>query len=111
MSDFEEEVCRVVAMLGEGEVVSYGDVAAVAGRPGAPRAVGRIMSLRGVELPWWRVVYADGTLPSAKPPYQVEMLRAEGVVVRDGRVVQSPAGRFRATTTRPSRDFRRARDG
>ncbi len=91
---FEEEVLQVVALLDEGEVVSYGDVAAVAGRPGAPRVVGRIMSKRGDEVPWWRVVYADGRLPTAKPPHQVELLRAEGVVVRHGRVIEARIGRF-----------------
>ncbi|MDQ3178691.1 MAG: MGMT family protein [Actinomycetota bacterium] len=94
MSAFEEEVLRVVAMLGEGEVVSYGDVAHVAGRPGAHRAVGRIMSTRGDEVPWWRVVYADGGLPAAKPPHQVQLLRAEGVLVREGRVIEARIGRF-----------------
>ena len=94
MTGFEDEVCRVVAMLAEGEVVSYGDVAAVAGRPAAPRAVGRVMATRGDELPWWRVVYSDGRLPAGKPPDQLQLLSSEGVVIRDGRVVDAPWGRF-----------------
>lgn len=81
-------------MLAEGEVVSYGDIAAVAGRPGAPRAVGRILALRGAELPWWRVVYSDGRLSSANPGEQLARLLAEGVLVHDYRVVAAPLGRF-----------------
>ncbi len=94
MTSFDEEVMRVIAMLAHGEVVSYGDVAAVAGRPGAPRAVGRMLSRSGADLPWWRVVYSDGRLSRANPAEQTALLRAEGVVVHDGRVVDAPIGRF-----------------
>lgn len=91
---FEAEVHRVVSFLAPGEVVSYSDVAHDAGRPGAARAVGMVMARSGGELPWWRVVYSDGRIPPPNPTEQVERLRAEDVIVRDGRVVESPAGRF-----------------
>ncbi len=47
-----------------------------------------------VELPWWRVVRADGRIVTNKAGRQAELLRAEGVVVRDGRVVAARIGRF-----------------
>ena len=83
-----------VASLREGEVVSYGDVAARAGRPDAPRAAGALLAKSMTSLPWWRVVYASGKLAPCNPDLQMEKLQEEGVVVRSGRVVESPLGRF-----------------
>ena len=67
-----------------GEVVSYGDVAEVAGYPGRSRAVGRLLATTAVEVPWWRVVRSDGRLATTPPTEQAGLLRAEGVVVRRG---------------------------
>lgn len=83
--DFEAEVVRVLESLRPGEVVSYGEVAEQAGFPGAARAVGNL--LRTSEgLPWWRVVTAGGRLVPGHEVKQTRLLRAEGVVVREGRV-------------------------
>ena len=84
----------VVADLAPGEVVSYGDVAERAGRPGAARAAGSVLARSMGSVPWWRVVYADGRLPVCGPEEQTSRLRAEGVDVDGGRVRCSPAGRF-----------------
>ena len=54
-----EDVSAVLRDLRRGEVVSYGEVARRAGYPGAARAVGNVLA-RGVGVPWWRVVRADG---------------------------------------------------
>ena len=85
MSDFTAAVHEAIAALQPGEVVSYGEIAAQAGRPGAARAVGRILSASD-GLPWWRVVRADGTIAVHKASEQAALLRAEGLVVRNGRV-------------------------
>ena len=63
-STFEAAVHAVLAAVPVGEVVTYGEVAAEAGRPGAARAVGRVMATSDGELPWWRVVAADAPSPS-----------------------------------------------
>ena len=57
----------MIASLAPGEVVSYGDVAHDAGRPGAARAVGALLASTDVELPWWRVVRGDGRIVTGKP--------------------------------------------
>jgi methylated-DNA-protein-cysteine methyltransferase-like protein len=80
---FARAVHRVVASLPEGGCASYAEVAAEAGRPGAARGVGTVLS-RSQGLPWWRVVRADGTLPKGEE--QARRLRAEGVSIIDGRV-------------------------
>ncbi len=93
-TDFERRVIGVIVALGEGEVVSYGDVAHDAGYPGRARAVGALLARSGAELPWWRVVRSDGTLAAPPASDQAAALRAEGVMVRSGRVVKAPRGRF-----------------
>jgi alkylated DNA nucleotide flippase Atl1 len=77
----------VIADLVAGEVVSYGEVARRAGRRGAARAVGGFLAEHGGDLPWWRVVRADGSLAVHKPAEQARRLRVEGVEVAGGRVV------------------------
>ncbi|MBA2496590.1 MAG: MGMT family protein, partial [Acidimicrobiia bacterium] len=57
MDTFAERVRTVLRSLEPGQVVSYGDVAAEAGRPGAGRGVGQVLAGAGDALPWWRVVY------------------------------------------------------
>ena len=68
-----------------GFVASYGDVA-----PGAPRFAGTVLhAVDDPDLPWWRVVRADGTL--AKGARQRRLLVAEGVPFRGERVEMGAA--------------------
>ena len=88
-----EEVLEIVDQIPEGKVLTYGDVAELVGSRGA-RFVGNIMSRYGSDVPWWRVVRGDGRIVTGNPARQAALLRAEGVVVRHGRVVSAPVGRF-----------------
>jgi methylated-DNA-protein-cysteine methyltransferase-like protein len=98
----EREIIDVLMALGDGEVTTYGDVAAVAGHPRQARLVGRILATTAVEVPWWRVVAASGHLRAGDTALQSELLRADGVRVVDGRVVEAPIGRF-SRRVRPRR--------
>jgi methylated-DNA-protein-cysteine methyltransferase-like protein len=89
VTPLQERIRATVANLAVGEVVSYGEVARRAGRPGAARGVGAFLAEHGGSLPWWRVVRADGSLAVHKPTEQARRLRAEGVEVRAGRVVDA----------------------
>ena len=71
------------------------DVAHDAGFPGRARAVGSLLAGSDLELPWWRVVRSDGRLATDPSSAQSALLRAAGVTVRAGRVVDAPIGRFR----------------
>ena len=84
--DFTDAVIEVLEALEPGDVMAYGEVATEAGYPGAARAVGNLLR-RTPGLPWWRVVTAAGRLAPGNETRQAELLRAEGVTVRDGRVV------------------------
>jgi alkylated DNA nucleotide flippase Atl1 len=78
---FDERVLRVVEAIPPGRVMSYGDVAEYLGE-GGPRQVGQVMSRGTGDLPWWRVIRADGSPP---PGHEAECLaaqRAEGTPMR-----------------------------
>ena len=76
----EVEVLERVREIPEGFVRTYGDVS-----PGAPRFAGTVLfQADELDLPWWRVVRADGSL--AKGDRQRALLRAEGVPFHGQRV-------------------------
>lgn len=86
--DFTARVLAVVADLPPGTLLTYGEVAAEAGSPGAARAVGTVMARFGDQVPWWRVVPASGRLAASLAPRQSAALRREGIEVTDGRIRQ-----------------------
>jgi methylated-DNA-protein-cysteine methyltransferase related protein len=92
MTPWEEEIAGVLRSLRPGEVVTYGEVAMEAGRPGAARSVGRFLAGSGGEYPWWRVVTASGRLVPGHEAQQARRLTAEGVEVdvARGRVLSQP---------------------
>jgi len=92
VTPFQRATAEVIAALRPGEVMTYAEVAAEAGRPGAAQAVGNV--LRTVEgLPWWRVVPSSGRLYCTHAPTQRPLLEAEGVSVGEDRriVATQPA--------------------
>ena len=77
LSSFARSVHDVVAGIGEGDVMTYAEVAAEAGHPGAARGVGSVM--RASEgLPWWRVVNSSLRISTKPPERQADLLRSEG---------------------------------
>jgi methylated-DNA-protein-cysteine methyltransferase-like protein len=89
VTEFENAALEVIARLQPGEVVSYGEVAAEAGFPGAARAVGSLLRKTGADVPWWRVVGAGGHLRSPDSARQARLLTDEGVLVINGSVVSA----------------------
>lgn len=58
---FKEKVYKIVSKIPKGKTLTYGEVAELAGSPGAFRAVGNIMSKNwDPKIPCHRVVRADG---------------------------------------------------
>ncbi|MGH3785839.1 MAG: MGMT family protein [Pseudonocardiaceae bacterium] len=92
-----ERVRGVVAAIPAGSVLAYGDVAARAGLPGRARLIGRILAEDGYDLPWHRVLRADGTPAPHLAAEQLARLRAEGVLAEGGRVLMR---RYRAEPSR-----------
>src|SRR6185295_865322 len=88
-----------------GRVATYGDIAALAGRPLASRAVGNIMRNCGEPgVPCHRVIAAGGALGGFGGNLQMkrELLRAEGIEVGIGRVRGFEELRWRPTPRRIS---------
>ena len=90
---FKERVYEETARVPCGAVSTYGEIAVMAGHPGAARAVGNALHDNPYEgvIPCPRVVNASGR-PAANfgfggPEEQLRLLREEGVEIRDGRVV------------------------
>jgi methylated-DNA-protein-cysteine methyltransferase-like protein len=74
------ELLERVRSIPPGRVTTYGDLA-----PGAPRFAGAVLAAcADPEVPWQRVVRADGSL--AKGEAQRRLLEAEGVPFRGARV-------------------------
>ena len=63
--EFMARVHDIVAAIPGGRVMSYGQIGSLCGRPRSARLVGRIAQRgAGRDLPWHRVVHADGSLAS-----------------------------------------------
>jgi methylated-DNA-protein-cysteine methyltransferase-like protein len=84
-------ILAAIRAVPKGQVAGYGEIARRAGLPGRARMVARLLSGNDdATLPWHRVLKSDGRIAfPADSPYfteQVQRLRAEGVVVANGKV-------------------------
>lgn len=81
-----ERILEIVGAVPVGRVATYGDIAARAGTP-SPRLVGRVLAeLSDDATPWHRILRSSGRPAAHSVDEQCARLRAEGVVVIDGRV-------------------------
>jgi O-6-methylguanine DNA methyltransferase len=89
MTPFEKKVLRIVSRIPPGRVTTYGDVARMAGKPRAARAVGNIMrEADRPGLPYHRVIAAGGRLGGyTSLALKRSLLAAEGLTVAPSRVV------------------------
>ncbi len=92
-TSFFEQVYRVVAMIPRGRVATYGQIAAYLGNPRGARTVGWALhsTPAGVDLPWHRVINAQGRIGGPPDGYRAReqraLLEAEGIVFnRGGRI-------------------------
>lgn len=86
---FSRRVLAVLAGIPPGRVITYGDLARLAGRPGAARAAGNIMRTASVPgLPYHRVVAAGGRVGGygSAPHLKAALLTAEGLRIRGRRI-------------------------
>lgn len=93
MGEFSDRVFKIVRQVPRGKVTTYGQVAALMGRPQSGRYVG--FALRnnpepyhdGEGIPCHRVLFKDGSLCKGfafgGPAVQRELLQAEGVTFVD----------------------------
>ncbi|MDV6372999.1 MGMT family protein [Deinococcus arenicola] len=87
--NFQARVLALVARIPPGRVMTYGQLALLAGQPGAARQAGYVMNslmggvdASGADLPWQRVINAQGRVSTHKLGFgelQERLLVAEGV--------------------------------
>lgn len=88
----KEAIYLALMAIPAGTVITYGQLAALAGLPGAARLVGSLMCglPDNTKLPWHRVINAQGrsSLPveSAAHHQQLQRLQAEGVQIKNGKI-------------------------
>ena len=83
-ADVDEAVFDAVERIPPGRVSTYGAIGRLVGV--GPRRVARALSTGGGAVPWYRVLRADGTCAEPVRVRQLELLAAEGVPARGGRV-------------------------
>ena len=102
---FRAAVYALVRRVPRGKVVTYGQVAVLVGRERAARAVGGAMRHCPDDVPWHRVVNAQGRISRRRQGSgmltQRIRLEQEGVPLRRGRV---PLTRYRWDSGRTPRE-------
>src|SRR5579862_3758188 len=86
VSPAQRRIYAVVARIPKGRVATYGQVASLAGLPRRARLVGRALRVMpdGVDVPWHRVVNAQGKISLrgdalGHEDLQAALLRREGI--------------------------------
>jgi methylated-DNA-protein-cysteine methyltransferase-like protein len=89
---WHKNVWKVVSEIPSGHVLTYGEVARLAGMPRAARRVSRALrrAPRAMALPWHRVINAQGKIsfPEDSDAWrrQKDMLESEGIVFLNGKI-------------------------
>lgn len=95
---FKLAVFSLVESIPYGRVMTYGDIAGLAGHPYAARQVGRLAHFGPTELPWHRVVNRLGECASGyyggKEGHK-DALEQEGIAVKEYRIVNFGEIRWR----------------
>ena len=87
-----------MALVPQGKVTTYGDLAALAGQPAASRVVGGIAHYGDPSLPWHRLVNRFGGLASGYwggRGAQVGLLEREGITCEDFKITDFEERRWR----------------
>ena len=110
MRNFREAVLSLVARIPEGQVATYGQIALMAGFPRRPRQVGMVLKClpEDTDLPWHRVVSQPGRIAARGRFWgalaQAVRLRAEGVAVDQGGLLDLEAHRWNGEFTKAARN-------
>lgn len=82
-TSFTKRVLTIVRQIPRGRVATYGDVATMAGRPAASRAVGNIMKgCKDPNIPCHRVVRSNGQVGGySETLVKQSLLKAEGIAL------------------------------
>lgn len=96
MVSFFSEVHRIVASIPSGSVMTYGQIASIAGNPRASRAVGYALRAvpDGMNIPWHRVVNSKGEISSRRTIQGDSDRNLQRVLLESEGVLFSASGRI-----------------
>jgi methylated-DNA-protein-cysteine methyltransferase-like protein len=99
MKPFTEQVVKIIQSIPAGYVMTYGQIAELAGSSRGARQVVRILHAlsKKYELPWHRVVNAKGEIAikdDESHSMQVFFLQSEGVAVDNNGRIELDSYRF-----------------
>lgn len=89
---FNDAVLYILGQIPKGKVVTYGNIAKLAGYPSHSRHVGRVLKNlpKDSSLPWFRVINGQGRIsfPEQSERYQLQkgLLESEGIVFISGKI-------------------------
>ncbi|HPQ47506.1 MAG TPA: methylated-DNA--[protein]-cysteine S-methyltransferase [Clostridia bacterium] len=101
MKEFDERIYRLAAMIPEGKVATYGQLAAMAGFPRMARAAGSAMknAPADLDIPCHRVVSQSGDLAPShvfeSREHQRRMLESEGVIFKPNGKINMQLSRWK----------------
>lgn len=85
--NYRERVFEIVRQIPSGRVMTYGQIAEILGENYTPRTVGFVMNSAEKDLPWQRVINAQGACSTGHiilpVNLQQQMLESEGVVFNE----------------------------
>src|SRR6476620_7385564 len=83
---YRERVYAIVREIPKGRVMTYGQIAAIAGEGYTARTVGYVMHGAGDDVPWQRVINSQGKCSTGRLTIplnlQQELLEAEGIAFK-----------------------------
>ena len=93
MEEFAQNVYTILSYLGEGKLITYGQLAKQAGFPHHSRHVGKILAKlpKDSRLPWFRVVNSQGKISLIGEAFisQKTLLEKEGIeITEQGKIVK-----------------------
>ncbi|MDA3851103.1 MAG: MGMT family protein [Spirochaetaceae bacterium] len=86
MNEFSNECIKIISSIPKGKVMSYGQIAILAGSPRGARQVVRLLhsSSDKYRLPWHRVINGQGKISldlHSDGELQVQLLESEGIEI------------------------------
>ena len=86
----EKKIFSAIRSIPPGKVASYGQIATIAGLTRGHRLVAKALHNSPKDLPWYRVIRADGHCGMAKDSEgfikQMSLLKSDGVMNKKGRI-------------------------
>jgi methylated-DNA-protein-cysteine methyltransferase-like protein len=89
---FRDRVHAIITQIPHGRVMTYGQIAALAGNSRAARIVGGIAHFGDPDMPWQRVVNRKGGMAAGYPGGQsahMQALRGEGILFDEQGFIQN----------------------